>query len=254
MKRIAILILCLIVSLIVAGQDQEKKKTSNEIKEVVVTQPRFIGFEEMRLGLNQDEFASLNDYLMKHIEYPIDDKKFYVEGTEVVQFAITPSGKVTDIEFINSLSPSIDQEVARVLESTNNMWKPGLENGIPTKRGREISIVFNLSNNDTKFDYASEVIKQAKLCFDKGNKKLYVKKNIKSAVRFYDMAMRYLPNDKCLLGMRGICRYELGDKDGACHDWNRIKSLGGVEADSFLTDLCEYKGYAEMINVIQEKE
>ena len=34
MKRIAILILCLIVSLIVAGQDQEKKKTSNEIKEV----------------------------------------------------------------------------------------------------------------------------------------------------------------------------------------------------------------------------
>ena len=27
--------------------------------------------------------------------------------------------------------------------------------------------------------------------------------------------------------MRGVCRYELGDKEGAFEDWNRMAGMGG---------------------------
>jgi hypothetical protein len=70
----------------------------------------------------------------------------------------------------------------------------------------------------------------------------------------YDKAVRYAPNDKCLLAIRGICKYQLGDKAGACTDWNRIRTLGGMEGDAFLDNFCEYKGYNEMIGMVQGNE
>ena len=51
----------------------------------------------------------------------------------------------------------------------------------------------------------------------------------------------------------GMCRYELGNEDGACEDWNKIKALGGIEADYQLDNFCEMKGYAELIRMLDEK-
>jgi hypothetical protein len=48
---------------------------------------------------------------------------------------------------------------------------------------------------------------------------------VKSALKYYNQAIRYLPVDNCLLATRGMCRYEPGDNTGACQDWNRIKAL-----------------------------
>lgn len=83
---------------------------------------------------------------------------------------------------------------------------------------------------------------------------MFVKANINGSLNNYNKATQYLPNDKCLLATRGLCKYELGDKTGACQDWNRIKALGGLESDYYLSKLCEHTGYSEMISILQEKE
>ena len=239
------------ISIITVGQ--EKKQSSNEIKGVTVSPPRFTGNEELLTFSDETQFGSLNDFLMKHVQYPEKAKELLKEGTEVVQFVVSPTGKVTDFKIINSVSPEIDQEVIRVLKTTNNMWKPGIHNGIPVALEQEVSIAFLLDvSNGT--DHTTEFNDQAKRLFFKGNKKLFTKENSKSALKYYNRAVSYLPNDKALLVTRGMCRYELGDKNGACQDWNKIKTLGGFEGDAYLNNFCEMKGYSEMISTIQENE
>lgn len=63
-----------------------------------------------------------------------------------------------------------------------------------------------------------------------------------------------MPNDESFLVIRGMCRYELGDKTGACQDWKRIKVLGGLESDFYLNNFCEFKGYSDMISTLNEKK
>jgi len=243
------LLLCLAASVITYGQ--EKKESLNELREVKVTAPKFAGTQVFPRIINENELIPLKDYLLENIQYPEESKKWGKEGTEVVQFIVTPEGKVTDFNIINSVSSEIDEEVIRVLKTTNQMWKPGMNNETPVAMEKEVSVVFNISTDDRQVSNANFFV-QAKKNFDIANKKFFIKENNKSALRYYNKAILYLPNDKALLVTRGMCRYELGDKNGACQDWNRIKTLGGFEGNAFLNDFCEYKGYAEMLTILQE--
>lgn len=189
----------------------------------------------------------LKNYLLRHLEYPENSLQWNQEGTEVVQFIVTSEGHVTDLTIINSLSQDIDREVIRVLMSTSGMWRPAFENGKPVAKAREVSIAFAPGelNPDKRF------IHEAQEYLALGNKQFFNKKDNKNALYFYDKAVRYVPNDKNLLATRGICKYQLGDKAGACNDWNRIRSLGGTEGNTYLDNFCEYKGYSEMIGTVQ---
>jgi len=250
MKRIVVFLMCLISSVIIFGQ--EKMQYINETKGGTVPPKSFTGAKELVTFLNKEETTSLNQYLQQHIKYPELSKKMLQEGTEVIQFVVTPRGEVTDFNVINSVSPEIDKEVIRVLKTTNKMWNPGIYDGDPVSIVKEVSIAFN-NMNESSGDF-TDFVSLAKCYFDKGNKKFFVVKDNKSAIKNYDKAIRYLPNDKSLLVTRGMCKYELGDKNGACQDWNRVKTLGGFEGDVFLTDFCDFKGYAEMLTTLQVKE
>ena len=252
MKRTVILVLCLLISAITFGQ--EKKQFSDEIKGVNVSPPRFFGNEKFLSVLNDTQFGSLNQYLSKQIQIPEKSKFFQEEGTEVIQFVVTTKGEVTDFNIINSVSPEIDQEVIRVLKTTNGLWRPGLNNGELVAMEKEVSIAFKFGVATDEINYAANFVEQAKPYFNIGNRQLFVKANIKGALKNYNRAIRYLPNDKCLLASRGICRYELGDRNGACQDWTRIKALGGLESVYYLDKFCEFKGYSELVSSLKDKE
>jgi len=248
MKRTVIILLSMLISVITFGQ--EKQQYSSKTVEVNMSPPRFIGNKELPAVANETRFGALNDYVVRQIQVPDQSIKFQEEGTEVIQFVVTPKGEVTGFNIVNSLSKEIDDEVIKVLKTTNGLWRPGLNNGEPVEMGKELSIAFKLSNGDDGTNF----VHIAKIFFRKGNKQFFVKANLKGAINNYNQAMRYLPNDKCLLASRGLCKYGLGDKPGACQDWNRIKALGGLESEYYLNKLCEYAGYSEMISLLQEKK
>lgn len=187
---------------------------------------------------------------MKNIQYPDESKMWDKEGIEVVHFTVTPRGELEDIAVINSVSPEIDREVIRVLETTNKMWNPGLKNGVLVSMEREVSIVFSL---DRQPKSSKDFLAQAKPIFDRGNKKFFIAKNNKSALRAYNKAISVYPNDKSMLLARGMCRYELGDNEGAYKDWNRIRILGGVESEEFLKSFASFKGYNDVVNLLLAK-
>jgi tetratricopeptide (TPR) repeat protein len=62
----------------------------------------------------------------------------------------------------------------------------------------------------------------------------FVVKDYEIALYFYDQALKNNPTDKDNLYKRSICKKMLGNIAGACEDWNKIKELGGTQADALL--------------------
>lgn len=227
---------CMISTVFAFGQNEK-----TNLPESTIFAPEF------SVKFQKEGHGYLKDYLLSHIVYPENSLQWDEKGTEVIQFLVTPTGEVTDFKIINSISPDIDREVERALLSTSGMWRPSFDNGKPIAREREISLVFAPGElNPTK-----KFIKEAREYVALGNKQFFFKKNSKNALYYYNRAARYVPTDKSLLVTRGMCKYQLGDKTGACRDWNRIKSLGGMEGDAYLDNFCEYNGYSEMISMVK---
>jgi tetratricopeptide (TPR) repeat protein len=248
MKKNAIFLICLILSIMAIGQS-ETQNLKVDKEEVEVTPPKFTGIENGAAILEADNSLPIKNYLLKNLNCHGYAADCWEEGTEIVQFTVTPSGKVTSIKVINSVSPKIDEELIRVLKTTNGMWKPGYSNGEPTAMEKEVSLLFKAGD----YNYSAIVEhfnNKALEYFKKGSMNLYVKNKPKKALRFYNKGVQYRPNDKGLLLLRGMCNYELGNNERARRDWNRIANLGGIDPGKFDNDLVGMKGYSKMTNIL----
>ena len=194
----------------------------------------------------EGKFPSIENYLAENANYPEVDKHQFNQGTVVVRFIVTPMGEVSDIEIINSVSEEIDNEVIHTLISTNGMWKPGNNNGDPVAMEKEVSVVFRLE--DSKYSFND----LGKKYFSQGAEILFMKQSPKKALRYFDKGITLLPNETGLLALRGLSRFELGDKDGALRDWTRIKNLGGQQGIGYIENFIEMKGYTEMIKSLEK--
>lgn len=221
------------------------------VTEVEVTAPQFTGIENV-LNVQALPGYSLRNYLMENISYPEKATKCFIEGTEVVQFTVTAGGNVTDFKIINSVCPDIDNEIIVALKNTNGQWLPGYNNGKPVDMTKEVSLAFILNNESGKTTH--EIFtKKAENSFGAGNKNLFEKQNPKKAMKNFSAGLNYLPYDKSLLLMRGICRYEIGDTEGAKQDWNRMTSLGGaIEMGEYTDQIAGLKGYDELMDILKK--
>jgi tetratricopeptide (TPR) repeat protein len=65
--------------------------------------------------------------------------------------------------------------------------------------------------------------------------------NYVGAIKDFTLRLKYHPNDIDALFNRGVCKFKVNDKEGACTDWNAIKALGKDDADKLLSKHCENK-------------
>jgi hypothetical protein len=247
MKATIFFFSCMMLTIIALGQEPEAN-----VKEIKVTAPKFAGIENAVEILNARESATINAYLSKYFNYT-DTRDVKPEGTEVIQFTVTPEGELTDFVIINSVSHDIDMEMIRILRTTNGMWIPGYNNNEPAEMTKEVSMAFCTENNSSK-SVTDVFTEKATHYFVDGSKIFFEKQNPKKAMRNFTRGINYLPYDKGLLLMRGICRFETGDKEGAHQDWERVKILGGIEMEeSYLTEnLKGLKSYEELTSIFRE--
>jgi TonB family protein len=175
-------------------------------------------------------YESLNDYLSDRIAFPEQSlKRRKVEGTEVIQFDVTPEGKLTRFKVINSVSPEIDEHVISVLKNTSGFWTPGAINGEPATMTHEISVAFKQMEHEGI--RPKDFSRQAIIHFEKGTQQLLIRQNPKRALKHFNKGLNYQPYEKRLLYMRGLCLKELGDEEGARRDWERMETLESRGAD-----------------------
>ena len=211
MKTQINLILVTAITILLAGQTYSQIL----LEETSITPPVFPGKEIVVQG---DDATSIHEYLIKNIFYPIQYGKEIPVGTEVVQFEISAEGNLTSCKVINSISPVIDAEIMRILETTSGYWTPGLINGIPTSMTREVSLVFK---PHTGYD----LVGNARKFQCKANDLLFIKNDPKRALKYYDQAYKLLPFEECILAARSLCKYELGDEKGYLEDIDRFTTI-----------------------------
>lgn len=249
MKKSVIFFIIFVAPFILFGQNKTQDPIAN-VGEVKISPPQFTGISNVNNLLNEKSDVLIKEYLAEKINYPERAVMCKQEGTEVIQFLITPEGEVSNVTIVNSVCPELDKEIIRVLQSTNGMWKPGLRDNNKVSMEKEISMVFSAIEDD-KGSIQKRFFEKAKYFLDKGNQKLYVKEKPKNALKFYNNGIKYLPNDESLLMARGICLYALGDINAARMDWNRIEQLGGVNVNEMVSDLSGQKSYNEMMDVLK---
>jgi len=242
--KLLLLLLCLVISIPAFSQNEKDRTT---LEQVEVSPPEFTGVEGATRFLNGEnaDVSLLSQYLMNHVQYPDDDIERFTEGKEIIRFIVQPDGSLTDFTVVNSVSPSIDQEVINAMKTTEGMWKPGYNNETMVPMEKEFSMVFKLA-------HTRSLQSQAISLYKKGNKLLWIKRNPKRALRHFEQGLVYVPEDKTMLLLHGVCLYELGDKERACQDWNRIKALGGIVVEDWLENYCEMKRYAEMKEILNK--
>ena len=129
------------------------------------------------------------------------------------------------------------------------MWIPGSVNGKPVAMEKEISMVFKISQ---KSDFAAK----AKGFLEHGNNLLFVHNQPEKALKYFDKGITLLPNEETLLAVRGLCKYEIGDNEGAKLDWNRLKTLTEKNAGKSLIEsdvnYTQLSGYNEMMTIVKK--
>lgn len=219
----------LMVSTIAFGSNKTTSKPDGTVKNNVSmnTPPVFTSDRFSEEGMQGNTPFLIYSYLRENVEYPEVALKYNIQGTEILQFTVTASGDVAHIKVVNSLCPEIDEEITTVLNTTNGMWQPGLKNGEPVDMEREIAMVFQISGfkNGTNENLFKE---QATALFNKGSKALLSQNNPAKALKYFDKALKFLPNESTILYSRGMAKYLLNDIEGAQADWNRMDVLSAA--------------------------
>lgn len=130
------------------------------------------------------------------------------------------------------------------------MWIPAQGDEQPVAMEKEVSMIFSLESNiNHRYSTPQEFFtEKATDCFEKGAEKLLVDRNAKKALKLFDKGVNYRPYDKSLLLLRGLCRFETGDQEGARSDWDRMTSLGGIDMSEYTAQIKDLKGYQELVD------
>ncbi len=81
-------------------------------------------------------------YLSQNLEYPKQAIRMRITGTVIVQFAVSPEGKVIEVEALKSSgNKMLDEEALRLIEKSPN-WKPATKNERKEKSYKKQPVVF----------------------------------------------------------------------------------------------------------------
>lgn len=217
-------------------------------RDIEVSPPVFTGVQQ---DIQPAQSISIEGYIADNIQYPKQDLKFRQEGTEVIQFTVKTDGSLSDFEVINSVSSEMDDEIIRILRTTDGMWKPGLNNDGPVAMQREVAVALKISE-DGNPEHLTDFTEKARSYFMRGSKLLYTKNHPRRALSNLNTGIRFLPYDTNLLVMRGYARYALGDREGAIADWKIVKEKTDIDNLMFVAGIYnELDGYADLIEEVQ---
>jgi tetratricopeptide (TPR) repeat protein len=147
----------------------------------------------------------------------------------VASFVVSKNGNADSVKIIEGIDEVFDRQFIKVFNRERKRWKPALLNGKSVSVMMLIDLGYLTSERAIPNYFLSNEANQA-----------YNQKDYAKALYYFDQALAKYPSDKDNLLKRGICRMMLGNKEGACEDWARIKSLGGSEsAEIMLKKYCK---------------
>jgi periplasmic protein TonB len=113
-------------------------------KEIIPEEPEAPIFVEESASFMGGGLAEFRNWVIEHITYPEEAIEHGVFGKVIVEFTINAKGEVSNIKFIRSIDPLIDEETRRVIFSSP-LWIPAKQGGIPVRQRFILPIVFQMN-------------------------------------------------------------------------------------------------------------
>jgi len=149
-------------------------------------------------------------------------------GHFIAVFTIFKSGIADSLKILQGIDDDFNKRFIKIFNRSRKNWKPATLNGRPVNV--EMKVFLTYLTSDAVLP-ANRYIAEAK--------NAYSDKKYDLASHFYDLALKADPNNKSALYRQGLCKMILGDKAGACENWNKISELGGSpESDAMLEKFC----------------
>ena len=102
------------------------ESNGDKVYEVIDKMPEFPGGQQALLS-----------YIGHNLRYPVEAQMKGIQGTVIVRFVVTSTGKVNKVEVIRKLFPALDAESVRVVASLPE-WIPG------EQKGKKVNVYYTL--------------------------------------------------------------------------------------------------------------
>jgi TonB family protein len=114
------------------------------IMEIQQQMPEFPGGKEAKMK-----------FLSENIRYPVIAQENGIQGRIVAQFDVQSTGKISDVKIVNSVDPTLDREVIRIIERMPD-WTPGEHNGNKVNVRQTFSVLFRLQGGGVTTEIPAE--------------------------------------------------------------------------------------------------
>ena len=211
---------------LVPETNYQKSLTLNpiNIRSINKTDTIYKSCPKIYAGYNGESFSN---YIFRNMDrYHIMEGK---GGRFVASFIVSKSGLADSLKILAGLGEKYNKGFAKLFKQAGNDWKPAVLNGKPVavQMMVEVRYLTYMGNEVPEMEVAQEATNYYNL------------KDYDSALYFYDQALEMRPEDLNALYRRGMCKMLLGNLAGACEDWNKLKALGGANADVMLAKYCK---------------
>ncbi len=156
-------------------------------------------------------------YLSQNIYYPRDAREKGIQGRVFITFVVDVDGKITDVKLLRGIGGGCDEVALNLVKNMPN-WIPGRQ------RGKNVRVQFNMPIS-FRIEGLSSVPKWDD-SYEKGNVFFDQQKYEKAIGRYSKSIKKKGSFFKEAYLNRGICKYHLGDMDGATTDMKKAIDLG----------------------------
>lgn len=114
--------------------DREEITADGEIVEIEAVEepeePGRLSYSDIEVKpvFQDGDEKSFQKWIADNVQYPSQASDSGQEGTVVAQFTVDREGRITDVKVLRSVSPALDAEAVRVIESAPS-WTPGSHDG-----------------------------------------------------------------------------------------------------------------------------
>lgn len=84
-----------------------------------------------------------NLYLANKMRYPENAKAAKEQGTVVVNFVVEPSGRISQMKVVESVSPALDENTAYLMYKAGP-WQPGMKDGKAVRSRISVPVRYQL--------------------------------------------------------------------------------------------------------------
>lgn len=114
------------------AQPEPPKEEESKVFDVVEEQPSFPGGQ-----------GALMQWLSDNIKYPVIAAENGIQGRVIVQFVVSKTGSISNVNVVRGVDPSLDKEAVRVVKAMPN-WTPGKQNGTTVNVRYTLPVTFRL--------------------------------------------------------------------------------------------------------------